>query len=58
MSNSEFQKFDAAMRKVLSVSHDELLRREKEWKRQHTGRKAGRKPSKKKASSRVSRAKD
>ena len=32
MSN-EFQRFDATVRKVLSVSHDELVRREKEWKR-------------------------
>lgn len=30
---SEFQKFDTAMRKILSVSHDELRRREKEWKK-------------------------
>ena len=32
-NNSEFEKFDATVRKVLSVSHDELVRREKEWKR-------------------------
>jgi hypothetical protein len=31
--NTEFDNFDAAMKKVLSVSHDELQRREKEWKR-------------------------
>jgi len=31
---SEFERFDATVRKVLSVSHDELVRREKEWKRQ------------------------
>lgn len=30
---SEFQKFDAVMRKILSVSKDELKRREKAWKR-------------------------
>jgi len=31
---SEFQKFDDTVRRVLSVSHDELVKREKEWKRQ------------------------
>jgi hypothetical protein len=30
---SESEKFDAAMRKILSVSKDELEKREKEWKR-------------------------
>lgn len=39
MSNPEFEKFDATVRKVLSVSHDELKRREKEWKRNKTRRK-------------------
>ena len=29
----EFQKFDAAMRKILSVSKDELEKREKNWQR-------------------------
>ncbi len=33
MTNSEFRNFDDTMRKVLSVSHDELKRREAEWKR-------------------------
>ena len=32
MRNLEFEKFDATVRKVLSVSHDELKRREAEWK--------------------------
>jgi len=36
---SEFQKFDATVRKVLSVSHDELKRRERAWKRNRTRRK-------------------
>jgi len=36
---SEFEKFDATVRKVLSVSHDELKRREKAWKRNRTRRK-------------------
>jgi len=31
---SEFRKFDAVVRKVLSVSHDELQRREKKYKQQ------------------------
>jgi hypothetical protein len=30
---SEFSKFDAVVRKVFSVSHDEIVKREKEWKR-------------------------
>ena len=37
--SSEFQKFDAVMRKVLSVSHDELQQREKEWKRKRAKKK-------------------
>jgi U3 small nucleolar ribonucleoprotein component len=39
MSNPEFEKFDATVRKVLSISHDELKRREKAWKRNRTRRK-------------------
>lgn len=31
---NELQTFDAALDKVLSVSHDELKRREEEWKKQ------------------------
>jgi hypothetical protein len=30
---TEFQRFDAGVRKILSVSHDELVKREEEWKR-------------------------
>ena len=30
---SEAQKFDAVMRKILTVSKDELVKREKAWKR-------------------------
>jgi len=51
---SEFEKFDATVRKVLSVSREELKQREEEWKRIHANRKAGRKP---KASGRASDAK-
>jgi hypothetical protein len=39
MANPEFEKFDATVRKVLSVSHDELKRREKAWRRNKTRRK-------------------
>jgi len=39
MSNPEFEKFDATVRKVLSVSHDELKRRERAWKRNRAKRK-------------------
>jgi hypothetical protein len=45
---SDFKNFDAAVQKILSVSHDELKRREEEWKKQHKGRKAGRKRSSRK----------
>ena len=43
---SDSERFDTAVRKVLSVSREELRRREEEWKRLHAGRKAGRKSSK------------
>src|SRR6266567_3516293 len=32
-SSSEFDKFDDTMRKILSVSHEELKKREEQWKR-------------------------
>lgn len=32
--DSEFKKFDTAVNKALSVSHDELVRREEKWKKQ------------------------
>jgi hypothetical protein len=35
---SEFEKFDTAVRRILSVSHDEYKRREKEWKRKRKKR--------------------
>jgi hypothetical protein len=31
---SEFQRFDAALERILSVSHDELKRREAKWKKE------------------------
>lgn len=54
---SEFEKFDTTVRKVLSVSHDELKRREAEWKRAHANRKAGRKRAKISPASHASNAK-
>lgn len=32
-NTSEFEKFDAVMRKVLTISHDELMRREHAYKK-------------------------
>ena len=42
--SAEFQAFDALMGKVLSVSHDEIKRREAEYARTHPKRKRGRPP--------------
>jgi hypothetical protein len=39
MNNPEFEKFDKAVRDILSVPHDELQRREKEWKRKKAKKK-------------------
>ncbi len=33
MGNPEFEKFDAVVRRVLSVSHKELQKREKNYRR-------------------------
>jgi hypothetical protein len=38
-SRSESQKFDAVMRKILTVSKEELKKREKEWKRKRAKKK-------------------
>jgi hypothetical protein len=35
----ESEKFDAVVRKVLSVSHAELVKRDKEWKRKRAKKK-------------------
>lgn len=56
MSSQEFERFDATVRKVLSVSHDELIRREKEWKKQR--RRTKQKRAKTSPASRASRDKD
>lgn len=52
--DSEFTRFDDTMRRVLSVSHDELKRREEQWKRDR----AKRKRAKTSPASRVSNGKD
>jgi hypothetical protein len=39
---SEFDKFDATVRKVLSVSREELQKREREWKRSRAQKKRAR----------------
>jgi hypothetical protein len=53
---TEFEKFDATVRKVLSVSHDELVKREKEWKRQR--QRAKKKRARTSPASRASNGKD
>ena len=42
--NQEFENFDALIGKVLSVSHDELKRREEEWRKEHPKPERKRKP--------------
>jgi hypothetical protein len=39
MSESESENFDAAVRKMLSVSHEEIQKRDKEWHRQRAAKK-------------------
>jgi len=53
-TSSDSERFDATVRKILSVSHDELKRREKAWKRNRTRRKR----AKALREARASRAKD
>jgi hypothetical protein len=36
---SEHEKFDAVVRKMLSVSHEEMQRRDKEWRRKRAQKK-------------------
>ena len=54
--SDESQKFDAVVRKVFSVSHDEIVRREKEWKRKR--KQAKKKRAKTSPASRASNDKD
>jgi hypothetical protein len=39
MATNESERFDAVIRKILSVSHDELKRREQEWQRKRSKKK-------------------
>ncbi len=39
---SEAQKFDTVVRKILSVSREEMQKREKEWKRKQARKKRAR----------------
>lgn len=36
---NDFERFDAAVNKILSISHDELMRREGKWKKQRKRKK-------------------
>jgi len=38
-NDNELEKFNTVLRKVLSVPREELLRREKEWKREQARKK-------------------
>ena len=38
LSNDEFDKFDAGVRKILSVSREELKRREEQWRQENPKR--------------------
>jgi len=51
--NSEAEKFDAVVRTMLSVSHDEIKRRDEEWHR----KKAQKKRAKTSPASRASKTK-
>jgi hypothetical protein len=42
---SDFNKFDKVIKKVLSVSRAELLERDKEWKRKKAKKKRAKKPA-------------
>jgi len=37
--DTEFSKFDTVVRKLLSVSHEEIQRRDKEWRRKRAKKK-------------------
>jgi hypothetical protein len=54
--SDESQKFDAVVRKVFAVSHDEIKRREKQWKKDRE--RAKKKRSKTSLASRASNGKD
>jgi hypothetical protein len=45
INQSEAQRFDRGVRKILSVSHAELVKRDEQWKRDRAGKaKPGPKP--------------
>ena len=56
MTSAEFDKFDALVRKIFSVPHDEIVKREKEYKRKR--KLAKKKRAKTSPASRVSNGKD
>jgi hypothetical protein len=56
MTESEFEKFDATVRKAFSVSHDEIVKREKQY--QQKRKRAKQKRAKTLPASRVSNGKD
>lgn len=41
--SAEFDRFDSAVNKILTVSHAELQRREEKWKKQKAAKKRARK---------------
>jgi hypothetical protein len=55
-SSNEFEKFDSIVRKVFSVPHDEMVRREKEYQRKR--KRAKQKRAKTSPASRASGGKD
>ena len=56
MSSDEASKFDTVVRKMMSVPHDEIVKREKEWKRKR--KLAKQKRAKTSPASRASNGKD
>ena len=56
MPNDEFEKFDAVVRKVFSVPHDEIVKREKQYRQKR--KRAKQKRTKASPASRVSNDKD
>lgn len=54
--NPQFEKFDAVVRRVFSVSHDEIMKRERQY--QQKRKRAKQKRAKISSASRASNAKD
>ena len=44
-NREEFERFDATVGKIITVSHDELKRREAEWKKQRKRKKQSKRAS-------------